>query len=216
LALVAGGVLIMAGWGLAPGDQVAAVSTPASAGVPAASATVATPLSGIQAAATSAAVPPGVTAAQWAQISSEIQAKAGGAMELQRLASYLTWSDALRQLREARLGGRLSVDLARLVDAGLDERVRQRELSAAEATRIKSVVLEATVQNPVEREQQLRQWAMALFPAAEVDPRQAPFNQRQTAIVAAWSARPPQARDNAALARELDALRNQSFAPNPR
>ena len=64
-----------------------------------------------------------------------------------------------------------------------------------------------------ERSERLRQWAAAeLAPAAAPDPRQAAFERRQVEIVAAWSALPPAARDRAALERELEALRQQSFA----
>ena len=50
------------------------------------------------------------------------------------------------------------------------------------------------------------------FGPAAVDPRQAEFQSRQAALVAAWSARPAAARDSAALTRDLEALRRASFA----
>jgi len=69
------------------------------------------------------------------------------------------------------------------------------------------------VADDAERSERLRQWAAAeLAPAAAPDPRQVAFERRQVEIVSAWSALPPAARDRAALERELEALRQQSFA----
>ena len=101
---------------------------------------------------------------------------------------------------------------------GLDERLRQRELSAAEALRVKGAILEATVTDPAERQQQLQQRADAVMgpvttitTTATADPRQPRFDRSQAAIVAAWSSQPAALRDCAALARQLDALRTQTF-----
>ena len=64
-----------------------------------------------------------------------------------------------------------------------------------------------------ERGERLRQWAAAeLAPPAPADPRQESFERRQAEIVAAWGAQPAAARDRAALERDLEALRRQSFA----
>lgn len=159
--------------------------------------------------------PPGVTAAQWQQLTAEMQARADGPAELQRLAAYFEWSDLLRRFREARAGGDGAAELARPVDQGLDERLRQRELSAAEALRVKGAILEATVADATERQQQLKQWAATRIPSATAtaaaDPRQPQFDRSQAAIVSAWSAQPVALRDPAALARQLDALRSQTF-----
>jgi len=162
-----------------------------------------------------AAIPPGVTAAQWQQLTAEMQARADGPAELQRLAAYFEWSDLLRRFREARAGGGSAAELARPLDQGLDERLRQRELSAAEALRVKGAILETSVADATERQQQLKQWAATMIPSttatAAVDPRQPQFDRGQAAIVAAWSAQPASLRDPAVLARQLDALRAQTF-----
>jgi len=165
-----------------------------------------------------AAIPPGVTAAQWQQLTAEMQARADGPAELQRLAAYFEWSDLLRRFREARAGGSSAVELARALDQGLAGRLRQRELSAAEALRVKGAILEATVAEPAERQQQLQQWATAVIgplttttATAAVDPRQPQFDRSQAAIVAAWSAQPASLRDPAVLTRQLDALRSHTF-----
>jgi hypothetical protein len=101
---------------------------------------------------------------------------------------------------------------------GLDVRLRQRELSTAEALRVKGAILEATVTDPAERQQQLQQRADAVMrpvttitTTATADPRQPRFDRSQAAIVAAWSSQPAALRDCAALARQLDALRTQTF-----
>ena len=136
--------------------------------------------------------------------------------ELQRLRAYLEWSDALRRFREARARrrpGRGAGGAGAELEQGLGERIRRAEVSAAEARQIESAILALTVADEAERSERLRQWAAAeLAPAAAADPRQAAFERRQVEIVAAWSALPPAARDRAALERELEVLRQQSFA----
>jgi hypothetical protein len=219
LSLTAGLVLAIAWWAAAPadGDQPAPVVSPSRRAPSAATDALTSPPALMAPAVVSqpgrAALPPGVSAAQWAGISAELQARPDGAAELRRLASYLTWADALQRFRSARNAGAPTAELAREVEAGLDERLRQREVSAAEAQRIKSAVLEALDPDATGRERPLHAWAAATLPPPAVDVRQRPFEQRQAEIVAAWSARPAAARDAAALKRELDALRLQVFSP---
>jgi len=161
-------------------------------------------------------LPPGVSREQWAAIEAEVGQRPDAPAELQRLRAFLQWSDALRRFREARAGGvpdaqRLA--LAQELAQGLGERIRNAEVSAGEARQIESAILELSVADEAERSERLRQWAAAeLAPAAGPDPRQAAFERRQVEIVAAGSALPPAARDRAALERELEALRQQSFA----
>lgn len=164
------------------------------------------------------AIPPGIAAAQWQQLTAEMQARPDGPAELQRLAAYFEWSDLLRRFRADRAGGNGTTGVVLPLEQGLDERLRQRELSAAEALRVKGAILEATVADPAERRYQLQQWAAAVIgpltttlAIASADPRQPRFERNQAAIVAAWSAQPASLRDPAVLARELDALRAQTF-----
>ena len=161
-------------------------------------------------------LPPGVSREQWAAIEAEVGQRPDAPAELQRLRAFLQWSDALRRFREARAGGVPDADrlaLAQVLAQGLGERIRNAEVSAGEARQIESAILELSVADEAERGERLRQWAAAeLAPAAATDPRQAAFERRQVEIVAAWSALPPPARDRAALERELEALRQQSFA----
>ncbi|MEO5883768.1 MAG: hypothetical protein ABIQ06_15230 [Caldimonas sp.] len=161
-------------------------------------------------------LPPGVTPEQWAAIEAEMTQRPDALAELQRLRAYLQWSDALRRFREARAAGLPATEqmaLAQVLEQGLGERIRGAEVSAAEARQIEGAILELTVADDVERSERLRQWAATeLAPAAAADPRQAAFERRQVEIVAAWSALPPAARDRAALERELEDLRQQSFS----
>jgi hypothetical protein len=162
-------------------------------------------------------LPPGVSREQWAAVEADLAARPDGPAELARLRAYLQWSDALRRFREARQAGAADADVAALaqtLQAGLSERIRNAEVTAAEARQIEGAILAISVADEAERSERLRQWTAAeLAPAAAADPRQAAFERRQGELVAAWAALPPAARDRAALERELEALRQQSYAP---
>ncbi len=170
------------------------------------------------AAPAAAARPPGVNADQWAALRAEY---ADRPAELRRLADHFAFADELDRFRSGRTGGRSAgqLALARSLDAGLDERLRERELSAAEARLIKIAVLDVLVDDPDQRRDALGRWEAALAPAAP-DPERsaalADFQRRQAAVVAAWRALPPDRRDPRALERELQALRVSSFdTPQP-
>ena len=204
-----------------PADAVRVATEPRAAPPDRHEATVSAPESPppAAAAATPAAadrdLPPGLSREQWAAIEAEMTRRADGPAELQRLRTYLDWSDALRRFREARQAGVPATDLAALaqsLDDGLSERIRLTEVSAAEARQIKGATLEVTLPDEALRAERLRQWAAAELAPAIADPRQPTFEQRQGEIVAAWSALPPAARDRAALERELDGLRQQIFS----
>jgi hypothetical protein len=174
-----------------------------------------TPPPAVVATAAQAAVPPGVSSEQWAAIEAELARRPDAAAELQRLRGYLEWSDALRRFRDGGAGATTpeQLALAREIEQGLGERVRRAEVSAAEARQIESAILALFVPDEAERAERLRQWAAAeLAPPAPADPRRESFERRQAEIVAAWGAKPEEARDRAALERDLEALRRQSFA----
>lgn len=163
-----------------------------------------------------AELPPGVTPTQWLALREELARRPGGEAELKRIGDYLTWSDALRRFRAAYGDAAERLRLARQLDAGLAERLRQGEVTAAEARQIKVALLDVTLQDPAERAPALQRWVAAEAGPVTVDPRQVEFERRQASIVAAWSARPPATRDAAGLERELDALRRDVFgAPAP-
>jgi len=163
-------------------------------------------------------VPPGVSPAQWAALQAQLQGRPDGPAELRRLRGYFAWSDALRRFREGRLAGAPAADLrplAQTLGDGLAERLRQSEVTAAEARQIEAAVLEAIEPDPSRRADELERWTAAhLAQPATIDPRQAEFERRQSVLVAAWSAQPAATRDRAALERDLEALRRRTFAPD--
>lgn len=166
-----------------------------------------------------AAPPPGVSADEWARIEAELAMQPDGAAELRRLAAYLAWSHAARRWRDPALPAGERGALAAQVEAGLDERLRRREVSAAEARLIKAALLESRIADDETRAAALARWQAAqpggAFAAAQADARQAGFAREQAALVTAWSARPAAQRDPAALEAELEALRRARFAsPN--
>ncbi len=161
------------------------------------------------------AVPPGVSAAQWQALRSEL---AGRPDELRRLADYFVHADQLQRFldRRGQTAAAELLPLAQAVDAGLDDRLRRREMSAGEARLVKIAVLEVLLADEASRQAALSQWEDAQRSTAAAAPtaaRDADFQRRQADVVAAWSARPPAQRDPRALENELDALRRASFDP---
>lgn len=172
------------------------------------------------AAPTPSIVPPGVSAEQWAALRAEY---ADSPHELLRLADHFTFADQLDRFRAGRADGRSAAQraLAQSLDAGLDARLRARELSAAEARLVKIALLDVLLEDDAARRDALGRWEASLAPlppdparaAAEAD-----FQRRQAAIVAAWRAQPVAERDPRALESDLQALRESSFSsvqPNP-
>lgn len=162
-----------------------------------------------------AAPPPGLNAAQWQSLRSEL---AGRPDELQRVVDYLSFSDRLRHFRDDPAADRKA--LAAEIDRSIDERLRQRELSAGEARLIKIAVLQELLPDDAQRAAALQAWETAQRAAEKPDlalaAREAAFQRRQAEIVAAWQARPAGQRDPQALERELDALRQSSFSTTSR
>jgi hypothetical protein len=168
--------------------------------------------------------PPGVSPAQWAQLRAELSARPDGAAELQRLADYFGYADALerfRRLRGERADAASLRPLAQQLDQGLPDRLQRHELSVHDALRIKAAVLEVLVPDASRRQHELALWrqqqqqqqqqASALASGTEDAARNAEFQRRQAALVAAWQALPPAQRDPRALEAQLEALRRASF-----
>lgn len=176
------------------------------------------PQSPVAAAAPDPAAPPaGVGAGQWAALRVEY---ADRPQELKRLADHFAFSDRLDRFRSKRSGGSDAeqLSLARSLDGDLDERLRERELGAAEARLIKLAVLEVLVDDDAQRREALARWEASLAPPTPDAARAAvaaDFQQRQAAIVAAWRALPADRRDPRALERELQAQRVRSFDAQP-
>lgn len=161
--------------------------------------------------------PPGVTAAQWAALKQELADKPA---ELRRLEAYFRFSDQLQRFRALpREASAERRTLAQALDEGLAERLRQRELDAAEARLIKLAVLQELQPDETQRAAALQQWeagtAAANPPDTRNAARDAEYQRRQAELVAAWSARPAAQRDPRALEQDLDALRRASFGAAP-
>lgn len=160
-----------------------------------------------------AALPPGVSAEQWAALRAEY---ADRPAELRRLADHFTFADQVDRFRSGRAGGPSAgqLALARSLDAGLNERLHERELGAAEARLIKVAVLEVLLDDEQQRREALDRWEASLAPPAPDPARvkvEADFQRRQAGIVSAWRALPADQRDPRALESELQALRVSSF-----
>lgn len=155
--------------------------------------------------------PPGLSAERWAAVEAELRLRPDGAAERQRLRAYLTWSDDLRRWRL----NPADADLARAVEAGLPDRLAQREVSAGEARQIQASLLETLEPDVARRAAALQAWEARVPAAAGPDPRQRAFQQQQAALVAAWQARPVADRDPAVLARQIEQLRRVHFSVPP-
>lgn len=151
--------------------------------------------------------PPGLSAEQWATVEAELATHPQAAAERTRLRGYFAWSDAVQRWRQARH----DVALARQIDAGLPERLANAEVSVAEARMLKLALLQTLVADEAGRVEALQAFDATLPRSAGPSAREREFQQRQTALVAAWQAQPAAQRDPAALQRQLEALRRSQF-----
>ncbi|MBI3157314.1 MAG: hypothetical protein HYZ20_18190 [Burkholderiales bacterium] len=164
------------------------------------------------------APPPGATAAQWAALEAQMRSQPGGAAELRRVADYLHWGDAWQRWLDARAAGAspdaLAAD-ARILQAGLAERLARRELGAAEARQIHAVLVASSVEDPGERARALQAYDAELARVQPADDaRRAAFSRRQADLVAAWPAAGG-GRDHPGLAEALEAQRREFWSDSP-
>lgn len=162
-------------------------------------------------------MPPGVKPEVWAKLRAEMARRPDGAQELRRLAAYYRFADGADRFRDARArapGDPQTTALARTLDATLDERLRQGEVSAPEARLFKIALLEQLESDPVERQRKLAEWQQQQEAShhAAASSHEQEFLQRQAALVAAWQALPPAQRDPKQLHDQLQALRTASFS----
>ena len=101
------------------------------------------------------APPRGVSPAQWAALRAELASRPE---ELQRVAAYLDYSAALREFGALPAGSAEKRRLAARLDAGLDERLQRREMSAGEARLVKTALLETLEPDPAARDAALARW----------------------------------------------------------
>ena len=159
--------------------------------------------------------PPGVNAAQWAQLQREL---AGQPAELQRVADHLVFSDLVQQFRAQaqRQPGGASRALALAIDQGLDARLAQREMGLGEAHLLKAAVLNTLHGEGAESRAALAHWLAARpTPQHPGAASEHDFQRQQATLVAAWSAQPAAQRDHRVLAQQLEALRRRSFVGAP-
>lgn len=208
--------------GQAKATASAVVPAPQAPGTFAGTAPAERPPGGGAGAGSEPARPASLSTDQWQALRAELAQRPDGAAELRRVAEHLAFQDDVRQLRALRQDGTDPSGLlaaAVRIDAALDHRLRERELSGGEASRLKAAVLELTVADPTERSRRLQQWQQARqaegVASHRPDPREPEFLRRQAAVLAAWQAQPAAQRDPRQLQRDLDALRLASF-PEPR
>ena len=161
--------------------------------------------------------PPGLTPQQLSELRASLENHPQREAEVERIAAYMQFAQQWTQFRERRAAGAAVSELqplASALDGALEERLRQREMSAAEALQVKAALLEALVPDVASRQTALSTWrsaALAGAPPAAAAPQDEAFQRRQAEIVAAWRALPPEQRDERRLEAELDALRSVAF-----
>jgi hypothetical protein len=159
--------------------------------------------------------PAGVSAEQWRQLQESLRGNPNREAELARIVEYLGFQQALQQYRDRRSQGAAPAEmqaLARQLDQGIDVHLSRGELSAGEASLIKSTVLLDLEPDPGQRALMLNEWRDQVAQApASADPRAEQYRRRQAEIVAAWQAQPPERRDPQQLQAQLETLRQSSF-----
>jgi len=160
------------------------------------------------------APPPGVNAEQWRALRDELADRPD---ELARVVNYLGFAQQLRQF-EAMNGqdGAARRALATTLDRELDAHLRQRELNAAEARRIKSALLAELVSDEAGRSSAMARWQAAQRDAAPAPDalavaRDQSFATQQASLLSAWSSTPAAQRDPKVLEEQLNDLRRRSY-----
>jgi len=162
--------------------------------------------------------PPGIAEDAWRELLASLEQHPQREAEIQRITSYLVFSDRVSRFRElSQRGGPTSElkGLARQLLSEIDARLAARELHAGEALQLRTAMLQVTETDPAAREAALAQWR------AQADARTPPtvsrqdqaFQARQNQLLAAWQARAPQDRDPRQLESELEALRQEFYTP---
>jgi hypothetical protein len=166
--------------------------------------------------------PQGLGAEQLQQLRASLAHHPQREAEVARVSAYLQYSAQWQHFTERRAAGARADELrplAAALDAGLAQRLQQREVSAGEALHIKAALLEVLEPDAAQRQAALREWrerhSAASAAGAAPDPQTAAFERRQAEIVAQWRALPPGERDPQRLEAELEALRQSSFAAPP-
>lgn len=163
----------------------------------------------------------GLSAEQLQQLRDTLADHPDREAEFARIVAYLRFGSDWQRFLERRATAPVAAEtraLAQRLDADLDARLKNREVTQGEALQIKSALLEVLTPDAGARSTQLAQWREAQAAAAgtpAVDPRIAQFERLQAERVAAWQALPPAQRDARRLEAELEALRQSVFNAPP-
>lgn len=179
--------------------------------------------SGSSPAAGTADQPPyGLSPEQWQQLQQALADHPQRDAEMARIGAYMAYMNTAQRFRELRRQaagappGEELQGLARTLEAGLQEHLDRGEMTAGEALLLRSATQEVLQPDSALRQQALAVWQQGLAAAQAArapDPREAAFAEQQAALVARWSALPPEQRDPRALETQLEALRQGIFNP---
>jgi hypothetical protein len=116
-------------------------------------------------------------------------------------------------------GGASSAELhtvARALDKGLDDQLKQGEVDFGDAQMLKADLLDVLVPDPAQRGLLMVKWRDAQRPPGELplpatDPRTADYKRQESEVLMAWQAQPSDLRDSDDLAEQLEELRGTVF-----
>jgi hypothetical protein len=167
-------------------------------------------------------VPKGMSAEQWRDLQLALKDHPDRDAELKRVAQYLAYKDLFERFQAAReqhAGTPALKALAQQLDDGLNARLANAEMTAAEATAIKTTLLDQLEPDAKRRAQRLDQWmrqqaqqGVATVNARDAQ-REAQYKREEAEILAAWRDLPAAQRDPQQLEVQLDALRRRIFTP---
>ncbi len=169
--------------------------------------------------------PAGLSVEQWQSLRERLADHPQRDAEIARIVAFFQYRQAVDQLRvlRTRPDDRAAfLAAAHAVDDGLAQRLANGEVNAGEAYQLKAVALEALEPDPQRRLAELRRWhaemksRMSAAPAPTESP-EAIFREREAMLLAEQRVLAPAQRDEAKLAAQLQALREQVFdaASNP-
>jgi hypothetical protein len=173
----------------------------------------------VPAQALAAPAPAGLSAQEWQQLNDALKDHPQREAEIARVTNYLRFAQSVQQfqtLREQTKGAPSDAlrALAQTLNTGLEDRLKQGELSGGEAQLLKAAVLEVLMPDAAQRNTALRQWQQArAAPTAVADAREAVYQREQATLLAAWQALPAAQRDEKQLEAQLEALRQRIFNP---
>lgn len=160
-------------------------------------------------------VPRGLTAAQWQVLQDSLKDHPQAAQELARIAEFFGSKadfDAFDAIRAQDPNDRRLAAMARGLLPKVDLHLQRGELTGGDAMALRAELLQHTEPDETRRAEEMAQWRArqaALVPAAAApDPGFVAYRRAEEQRVAQYKALPESQRDPAALARQVQALRN--------